>query len=94
VEHLAATYVRAERNYQSVCHDEDESLAAGAMSDRAFNAGRDKDLAFLALEAHVTKLTPMVTKTGRLLTDEEINALADEAERGYDVTELIKARWE
>jgi len=28
------------------------------------------------------------TKTGRILTNEDIEALADEAERGYDVSEL------
>lgn len=28
------------------------------------------------------------TKTGRVLTDQDIEALADEAERGYDVTHL------
>lgn len=28
------------------------------------------------------------TKTGRILTDEDIEALADEAERGYDVSHL------
>jgi plasmid maintenance system antidote protein VapI len=28
--------------------------------------------------------TPIVTKTGRVLTDADINALADEAEKGYD----------
>ena len=33
------------------------------------------------------------TKTGRILTDAEIEALADEAERGYDVTHLPRARF-
>lgn len=33
---------------------------------------------------------PYVTKTGRVLTDADIEALADEAERGYDVSHLIK----
>jgi hypothetical protein len=28
---------------------------------------------------------PLVTKTGRVLTDEDIEDLADEAERGYEV---------
>lgn len=28
------------------------------------------------------------TKSGRILTDEDIQALADEAERGYDITKL------
>jgi len=31
---------------------------------------------------------PMVTKTGKVLTDEDIQALADEAERGYDVERI------
>jgi uncharacterized protein (DUF4415 family) len=31
------------------------------------------------------------TKTGKILTDAEIEAMADEAERGYDV-EALKAR--
>ena len=30
------------------------------------------------------------TKTGRVLTDADIEALADEAERGYDVERLAK----
>lgn len=29
-----------------------------------------------------------VTKSGRVLTDADIEALADEAERGYDVTSI------
>ena len=29
---------------------------------------------------------PMVTKTGRVLTDDDVQALADEAERGYDIS--------
>lgn len=29
------------------------------------------------------------TKTGRVLTDEEIQALADEAERGYDPADFV-----
>lgn len=29
--------------------------------------------------------SPIVTKTGRVLTDEDIEALAAEAERGFDV---------
>jgi hypothetical protein len=35
--------------------------------------------------------TPLVTKTGKVLTDEDIEALADEAERGYTRTE--DGRW-
>ncbi len=31
---------------------------------------------------------PYVTKTGKVLTTEDIEALADEAERGYDVSHL------
>lgn len=30
-----------------------------------------------------------VTKTGKVLTDEDIEALADEAERGYDVSQIV-----
>ncbi len=30
------------------------------------------------------------TKTGRVLTDADFEALADEAERGYDVSHLVK----
>jgi hypothetical protein len=33
-------------------------------------------------------MTSYVTKSGRVLTDEDIEALADEAERGYDVSNL------
>jgi hypothetical protein len=40
-------------------------------------AGRDQGLAAAA---------PMVTRTGRVLTDADIEALAAEAEAGYDVT--------
>lgn len=29
---------------------------------------------------------PFVTSTGRVLTDEDFEALADEAERGYDIS--------
>lgn len=35
-----------------------------------------------------------VTKTGRVLTDEEIEALADEAERGYDLDRIRPRRTE
>lgn len=35
---------------------------------------------------------PHPTKTGRVLTDIEIEALADQAERGYDVEELKQRR--
>lgn len=31
---------------------------------------------------------PLRTKTGRILTDEEIEALAAEAERGYDISQI------
>jgi hypothetical protein len=31
---------------------------------------------------------PFITKTGKVLTDADIEALADEAERGYDVSRL------
>ena len=34
------------------------------------------------------------TKTGKVLTNEDIEALADEAERGYDVSHLIEDRCE
>lgn len=30
------------------------------------------------------------TKTGKVLTDADLEALADEAERGYDVSHLIE----
>ncbi|MDA8076010.1 MAG: CopG family transcriptional regulator [Actinomycetota bacterium] len=33
---------------------------------------------------------PYRTKTGRLLTDADVEALADEAERGYDADQLAK----
>jgi hypothetical protein len=32
------------------------------------------------------------TKTGRVLTDADIEALADEAERGYDVEDILRRR--
>jgi hypothetical protein len=32
------------------------------------------------------------TKTGKVLTDADIEKMADEAERGYDVEELLKRR--
>lgn len=35
---------------------------------------------------------PYTTKTGRVLNDVEIEALADEAERGYDVEDLKRRR--
>lgn len=35
---------------------------------------------------------PAKTKTGRVLTDADIDLLADEAERGYDVNILKKRR--
>lgn len=36
---------------------------------------------------------PYVTKTGKVLSDAEIEALSDEAERGYDVAHLVKRTW-
>ena len=43
-------------------------------------------------EPHMTRQTeadkPIVTKTGKVLTDADIEALADEAEAGYDVSHL------
>jgi len=35
---------------------------------------------------------PFTTKTGRVLSDADIEALADEAERGYDVQDLKRRR--
>jgi hypothetical protein len=35
---------------------------------------------------------PLVTKTGKVLTDEDIEALADEAEQGYDVSHLLEKK--
>lgn len=41
--------------------------------------------------ARVAKATePIRTKTGKVLTDADIQALADEAERGYDISHLMK----
>lgn len=37
------------------------------------------------------KTTPFKTKTGKVLTDVDIEAMADEAERGYDL-DMLKAR--
>ena len=37
------------------------------------------------------KTEPYKTKTGKVLTDADIEAMADEAERGYDV-EALKTR--
>jgi len=37
------------------------------------------------------KPKPYTTKTGKVLTDSDIEAMADEAERGYEV-ETLKAR--
>lgn len=31
---------------------------------------------------------PLVTKSGRIMTDAEVEALAEEAERGYDISQL------
>ena len=47
----------------------------------------------MARQAEAEK--PIVTKTGKVLTDADIEALADEAEAGYDVTHLkpLKIRW-
>lgn len=36
------------------------------------------------------KAKPYTTKTGKVLTDAHIEAMADAAERGYDVEELKK----
>jgi len=33
---------------------------------------------------------PLVTKTGRVLTADDVQDLADEAERGYDISELTR----
>ena len=33
-------------------------------------------------------MSDYITKTGKLLTEAEIEALADEAERGYDVSQM------
>jgi len=33
-------------------------------------------------------ITPYVTRTGRVLTDADISALADQAEQGYDADQL------
>ncbi len=38
------------------------------------------------------KSKPYKTKTGRVLTDKEIESMADEAERGYDVDALKRRR--
>jgi hypothetical protein len=40
----------------------------------------------------VTEKKTYKTKTGKVLTDADIEALADEAERGYDVDVLRKRR--
>lgn len=37
-------------------------------------------------------MPPYRTKTGKWLTDEDIEALADEAERGYDVSQLSRSQ--
>ena len=44
----------------------------------------------LALGRHPAQQIPRTyrTKSGKILTDEDIEALADEAERGYDITKL------
>lgn len=36
--------------------------------------------------AALTDAEAIVTKTGKVLTDADVHALADEAERGYDIT--------
>lgn len=36
-------------------------------------------------------MTEYTTKTGKVLTDADIEALADEAEKGYDVSHLAGA---
>ena len=38
------------------------------------------------------KIKPYKTKTGRVLTDADIESMADEAERGYDVETLRSRR--
>jgi uncharacterized protein (DUF4415 family) len=38
------------------------------------------------------KSKPYTTKTGKVLTDADIEAMADDAERGYDVEELKTRR--
>ena len=52
----------------------------------------DDDLFVAVRDALTEWLTPttFVTKTGKVLTDAEIEALADEAEAGYDTSQLKK----
>ena len=40
----------------------------------------------------MTEGKPYKTRTGKVLTDADIEAMADEAERGYDVEMLLKRR--
>jgi hypothetical protein len=58
----------------------------------AEGGGRD-DIDFSALGTVLAALDPEQkpyrTKSGRVLTDAEIEALADEAERGYDIDHLL-----
>lgn len=35
---------------------------------------------------------PVLTKSGRILTDADIQALVDEAEQGYDVDKILSRR--
>ena len=46
-------------------------------------------------ESLITKLAgagPLITKAGKVLTSEDVQALADEAERGYDVDRVSRHR--
>ena len=51
---------------------------------------REEPLSFFGLsDANMIATgTSLTTETGRVLTDQDLETLADEAERGYDISEL------
>lgn len=61
----------------------------GEDPDRWLVIGPDRAANLLELVAPMTKRTHGHTKSGAPITDELIERLADEAERGYDVEKII-----
>ena len=57
-------------------------------ADKVWISVEDERETWLVRADEVTDILPntYTTKTGEVLTDEDIQALADEAERGYDVS--------
>jgi hypothetical protein len=69
----------------------DEALAdrLRKVADNARTWSKAERDAFMLEAARRLDRTQLVTKSGKVLTDADIEALADEAERGYDVSHLV-----